>query len=45
MSPLERSEAVEQVINGEADILYLAPESLRSNVFGILKNRLIEICR
>lgn len=43
MSPLERSEAVEQVINGEADILYLAPESLRSNViFGILKNRLIE---
>jgi len=43
MSPLERSEAIEQVINGEADILYLAPESLRSNsIFGILKNRLIE---
>ena len=43
MSPLERSEAIEQVINGEADILYLAPESLRSNaIFNILKNRLIE---
>lgn len=25
MSPLERNEAIEQVINGEADILYLAP--------------------
>lgn len=43
MSPLERSEAVEQVIGGEADILYIAPESLRSNtIFNILKNRLIE---
>ncbi len=43
MSPLERSEAVEQVINGDADILYIAPESLRSNtIFNILKNRLIE---
>lgn len=43
MSPLERSEAVEQVVNGEADILYIAPESLRSNtIFNILKNRLIE---
>ena len=43
MSPLERAEAVEQVINGEADILYIAPESLRSNtIFNILKNRLIE---
>lgn len=43
MSPLERSEAIEQVVNGEADILYLAPESLRSNmIFNILKNRLIE---
>ena len=43
MSPLERSEAVEQVISGEADILYIAPESLRSNtIFNILKNRLIE---
>ena len=43
MSPLERVEAIEQVINGEADILYIAPESLRSNsIFNILKNRLIE---
>jgi len=43
MSPLERAEAIEQTINGEADILYLAPESLRSNmIFNILKNRLIE---
>jgi len=43
MSPLERSEAIEQVISGEADILYLAPESLRSNaIFTLLKNRLIE---
>jgi len=43
MSPLERAEAIEQVVNGEADILYLAPESLRSNmIFNILKNRLIE---
>ncbi len=43
MSPLERGEAIEQVVNGEADILYIAPESLRSNtIFNILKNRLIE---
>ena len=43
MSPLERSEAIEQVVNGEADILYIAPESLRSNlIFSILKNRFIE---
>ena len=43
MSPLERAEAIEQTINGEADILYIAPESLRSNmIFTILKNRLIE---
>lgn len=43
MNPSQRAEAVEQVINGEADILYIAPESLRSNmIFNILKNRLIE---
>ncbi len=43
LSPLERIEAVESVINGEADILYIAPESLRSeSIFKILKNRLIE---
>ena len=43
MSPLERSEAIEQTISGVADILYIAPESLRSNaIFNILKNRFIE---
>ena len=43
MSPLERAEAIEDVVSGEADILYIAPESLRSNtIFRILKNRAIE---
>jgi len=43
LSPSERVEAMEKVVNGDADILYLAPESLRSNaVFTILKNRVIE---
>ncbi len=43
LSPLERSEALEAVVNGEADILYIAPESLRSEtIFKILKNRYIE---
>ncbi|MDQ7047506.1 MAG: DEAD/DEAH box helicase [Sulfurovum sp.] len=43
MNPSQRAEAVEQVRNGEADILYIAPESLRSNmIFNILKNRFIE---
>ena len=43
MSPLERADAIEQSMSGEADILYLAPESLRSNaIFNILKNRYIE---
>ncbi len=43
LSPLEREEAISQTINGEADILYIAPESLRSNsIFNILKNRVIE---
>ncbi|NPA03271.1 MAG: ATP-dependent DNA helicase RecQ, partial [Epsilonproteobacteria bacterium] len=42
-SYLERADAIEKVINGEADILYLAPESLRSETtFKILKNRVIE---
>ena len=44
LNPLERAEAIESVINGEADILYIAPESLRSNtIFKILKNRYIDI--
>ena len=43
LSALERADAIEKVINGEADILYIAPESLRSNaIFSMLKNRLIE---
>jgi len=40
---MERSDAIDKVINGEADILYLAPESLRSEtIFRMLKNRLID---
>ncbi len=43
LSPLERADAIEKVINGEADILYLAPESLRSHtIFNMLKNRVID---
>ena len=43
LSPTERLAAIEKVANGDADILYLAPESLRSNtVFNLLKNRVIE---
>ena len=43
LSPLERADAIDDVINGDADVLYLAPESLRSNVvFNLLKNRVIE---
>ncbi|QSZ42832.1 RecQ family ATP-dependent DNA helicase [Sulfurimonas aquatica] len=43
MSPSERADTMEKVVNGDADILYLAPESLRSNaVFNLLKNRVIE---
>ncbi len=39
----ERADAIEQVVNGRADILYIAPESLRSEtIFKILKNRLID---
>ena len=43
MSPSERADSIEKVVNGDADILYIAPESLRSNsVFNLLKNRVIE---
>ena len=43
MTPQARAEAIDSVINGTADILYIAPESLRSNtIFHILKNRYIE---
>ena len=37
LSPSEHADAVDKVVNGEADLLYLAPESLRSNrLFNIL---------
>ena len=40
---IERQDAISKVVEGEADILYLAPESLRSGViFSILKNRHID---
>lgn len=43
LTPLERANAIDKVVNGDADILYLAPESLRSNaIFSMLKNRVIE---
>ncbi len=43
MSPSERADNMEKVVNGDADILYIAPESLRSNsLFNLLKNRVIE---
>jgi len=42
-SAQERQDAIDKVINGEADLLYLAPESLRSDsIFAMLKNRLID---
>ena len=43
LSPSEHAEAIDKVVNGDADLLYLAPESLRSNrVFNLLKNRVID---
>ena len=43
LTPQERNDAVESITNGTADILYIAPESLRSNsIFQLLKNRYIE---
>ncbi len=42
-TPPERTDAIEKVQNGEADLLYIAPESLRSNtIFALLKNRVID---
>jgi ATP-dependent DNA helicase RecQ len=43
LSPNEHVDAIDRVVNGDADLLYLAPESLRSNrVFNLLKNRVID---
>lgn len=40
LSPLERSEAIERVREGGANLLYISPESLRSNsIFNLLKGR------
>lgn len=43
LSPIERINALEEVQNGIIDILYLAPEALRSNsIFQVLTHRYIE---
>lgn len=43
LSPLERAEALKKVDLGGANILYISPESLRSNsIANIIKNRVIE---
>ncbi|MDO9232649.1 MAG: RecQ family ATP-dependent DNA helicase [Methylotenera sp.] len=43
LSPIERLNAIAEVENGIIDILYLAPEALRSNsIFNALKKRIIE---
>ncbi len=42
LSPLERKDVMERVYNGEKNILYISPESLRSNsIFNLLKHRRI----
>lgn len=43
LSPIERLNAITEVENGIIDVLYLAPEALRSNsIFNALKKRIIE---
>lgn len=43
LSPVERMNTLEEVRRGIVDILYLAPEALRSNsIFGALSSRMIE---
>ncbi|HPF07866.1 MAG TPA: RecQ family ATP-dependent DNA helicase, partial [Spirochaetota bacterium] len=42
LSPLDRMEAIERIENGQAHILYLAPESLRSEkMLNLLSGRMI----
>jgi len=42
LSPLERSDAVDRVENGGANLLYISPESLRSNtIFRLLRRRVL----
>lgn len=43
LNPIERFSVFDKLINGEVDILYLAPEALRSNaIFKALQKRYIE---
>lgn len=43
LSPLERADAIEKVREGGVDLLYISPESLRSNtILNLLKGRQIE---
>jgi ATP-dependent DNA helicase, RecQ family len=43
LSPAERKDVIEKVLNGEKNILYISPESLRSNTtFNLLKHRRVE---
>jgi ATP-dependent DNA helicase RecQ len=43
LSPIERMNIITEIENGVVDILYLAPEALRSNsIFNALKKRIIE---
>ncbi len=43
LSPIERFNTIAEVENGIIDILYLAPEALRSNsIFNVLKKRVID---
>ena len=43
LSPAERKDTIEKVRNGEKNILYISPESLRSNTtFSLLKERRVE---
>jgi ATP-dependent DNA helicase RecQ len=43
LSPIERMNTITEIENGVVDILYLAPEALRSNsIFKALKRRIIE---
>ena len=43
LSPIERLNAIAEVENGIIDILYLAPEALRSNsIFNAIKKRIVD---
>ncbi len=43
LSPLERQQAIDLVADGSVNLLYVAPESLRSNtILGLLKGRIID---